>query len=70
MCERNIHRMACNPGMCPDWESKQQPPGLQAGAQSLSQISQGEIFNFLHVASTHDHNMITFLCNTYNVSQM
>ena len=24
----------CNPGMCPDWESNQQPFGLQAGAQS------------------------------------
>ena len=24
---------ACNPGMCPDWESDQQPFGLQARAQ-------------------------------------
>ena len=26
--------LTCNPGMCPDWESNQQPFGLQAGAHS------------------------------------
>ena len=26
--------LACHPGMCPDWESNQQPFGLQASAQS------------------------------------
>ena len=26
--------LACNPGMCPDWESNQQPFGSQASAQS------------------------------------
>ena len=26
--------LAHNPGMCPDWESNQQPFGSQAGAQS------------------------------------
>ena len=26
--------MACNPGMCSDWESNQQPFGFQAGTQS------------------------------------
>ena len=26
--------LACNPGMCPDGESNQQPFGLQASAQS------------------------------------
>ena len=25
--------LAHNPGMCPDWESNQQPFGLQAGTQ-------------------------------------
>ena len=25
--------LACNPGMCPDWESNWQPFGLQAGTQ-------------------------------------
>ena len=26
--------LACNPGMCHDWEPNQQPFGLQAGAQA------------------------------------
>ena len=26
--------LACNPGMCPDWESNQQCFGAQAGTQS------------------------------------
>ena len=26
--------LAHNPGMCPDWESNQQPFGLQSGTQS------------------------------------
>ena len=26
--------LACNPGVCPDWESNQPPFGPQAGAQS------------------------------------
>ena len=27
--------LACNPGMCPDWESNQQHFGSQASAQSI-----------------------------------
>ena len=26
--------LACNPGVCPDWELNQKPLGLQVGAQS------------------------------------
>ena len=26
--------LACNPGMCPDWESNQRPFGLQSSTQS------------------------------------
>ena len=26
--------LACDPGMCPDWESNQRPSGSQSGAQS------------------------------------
>ena len=29
-----IGDLACNPGTCPDWESNQQPFGLQGGTQS------------------------------------
>ena len=32
---------ACNPGMCPDWESNQQPFDLQAGAQSSASHQPG-----------------------------
>ena len=33
-CTPPTRDLACNPGMCPDWESNQQPLGSQAGAQS------------------------------------
>ena len=34
--------LACNPGMCPDWELNQRPFGSQGGPQSLSHTSQSE----------------------------
>ena len=34
---------ACNPGMCPDWESNWQPFGLQPALNPLSYTSQGEL---------------------------
>ena len=33
--------LACNPGMCPDWESNRWPFGLQAALNPLSYASQG-----------------------------
>ena len=33
--------LACNPGMCPDWESNQQSFGLQAGTQSTELYQPG-----------------------------
>ena len=33
--------LACNPGMCPDWESNQQPFGSQPVLNPLSYTSQG-----------------------------
>ena len=54
MCERNIDLfdwlplappptgdLACNPGMCPDWESNQQPFGSQANTQSTEPHQSG-----------------------------
>ena len=35
--------LAHNPGMCPDWESIQQPFGLQAGTQSTEPHQPGLI---------------------------
>ena len=34
--------LACNPGMCPDWESNQQPFGSQAGTQSTEPHQPGQ----------------------------
>ena len=43
--------LACNPGMCPDWESNQRPFGLQDGAQSTEPRQPGLnfIFKWLHI---------------------
>ena len=38
--------LACNPGMCPDWESSQQPFGSQAGTQSTDPHQPGFHINF------------------------
>ena len=35
--------LACNPSMCPDWESNQQPFGLQAGTQSTELHQPGPV---------------------------
>ena len=35
--------LACNPGMCPDWESNWQPFGLQAGTQSTEPHQPGPL---------------------------
>ena len=39
--------LACNPGMCPDWESNQWPFGLQPELNPRSYTSQGEVHNLL-----------------------
>ena len=58
-----------NPGMCPDWDSHQQPFGLQAGAQStgphqpglISLFLRGEVIVYsLKVNLKHYHNVINF----------
>ena len=38
--------LAHNPGMCPDWESNQQPFGSQASTQSTEPHGQGDKFYF------------------------
>ena len=42
--------LACNPGMCPDWESNQQPFGSQARTQSTEPHQPGL---FPHVLTYH-----------------
>ena len=38
--------LACNPGMCPDWESNQRPFGSQDGAQFMEPHWSGLFFTF------------------------
>ena len=38
--------LACNPGMCPDWESNQRPFGSQASAQSTEPHQPGQQTTF------------------------
>ena len=38
--------LACNPGMCANWESNQQPFGLQAGTQSAEWHQPGHMILF------------------------
>ena len=38
--------LACNPGMCPYWESNWQPFGLQPALNPLSSASQGKWKDF------------------------
>ena len=43
--------LACNPGMCPDWESNQRPFGSQASTQSTEPHQPGRyIINLKHQA--------------------
>ena len=41
--------LACNPGMCPDWESNWWPLGSQAGAQSTEPHQPGWIVWVLYI---------------------
>ena len=45
-CVSLIGYLACNPGMCPDWESNQRPVGLQPMLNPLSYTSQGCYWSF------------------------
>ena len=38
--------LACNPGMCPDWESKWQPFGSQAHARATELHQPGQLLIF------------------------
>ena len=38
--------LACDPGMCPDWESNQRTSGSQAGTQSTELYQPGLNFSF------------------------
>ena len=47
-----LGNLACNPGMCPDWEWNQQPFGSQAGTQSTEpQPARAELLIFVSFVS-------------------
>ena len=57
--------LACNPGMCPDWELNQRPFGSQAGAQSTEPHQPGSSFvseiKFSYVVASWDRGSDTVL---------
>ena len=54
--------LACNPGVCPDWELNQRPFGSQAGTQSTESHQPGQKMHFLLAPSCG-------LCNNYSISK-
>ena len=50
---------ACNPGMCPDWESNQLPFGSQASTQSTEPQQTGQKANILINYITFHHGQIS-----------
>ena len=61
-----------NPGMCPDWESNQQPFGSQAGTQSTEPHQPGQeiIFNMNKTGGVRYSNCLLLIFNllTHNLS--
>ena len=51
--------LACNPGMCPDWESNQWPFGSQAVLSPLSHTSQGLFLTKMLVVIPALHSGLT-----------
>ena len=45
--------LACNPGMCPDWESNWQPFGLQAASQSTEPHQPGLVYKIFNCTIFH-----------------
>ena len=54
-----------NPGMCPDWESNQQPFGSQASAQSTEPHQPGLIFNFISKSCLYTKKIGPLSCVTH-----
>ena len=50
--------LACNPGMCPDWESNRRPFGSQAGTQS-SELQQPGLCRLLSSANPPEQSAPT-----------
>ena len=57
--------LACNAGMCPDWESNQRPFGLQPVLNPLSYTSQGKKEHFYFLAYSSVWFLIFLFLNFY-----
>ena len=57
----SIGDMAQNPGMCPDWESNQQPSGSQAGTQSIEPHQQRPLMSLFN--GKLKENDMTYKCS-------
>ena len=55
--------MACNPGMCPDWELNWQPFGLQAGTQSSEPYQPGLQTSIILISKTRFMTKVFFSKN-------
>ena len=51
--------LACNPGMCPDWESNQQLFGLQAGTQSTEPHQLGPFICIYYESIPHIQSLLS-----------
>ena len=54
--KRGRETVACNPGMCPDWELNPRPSGSQDGTQSSEPHQPEHAYTHTH---THTHILIT-----------
>ena len=62
--------LACNPGMCPDWESNKRPFGLQADTQSTEPHQPGQKRNSLLLCSQmYQFLLLWFLGLLYSMSK-
>ena len=58
--------LACNPGMCPDWESNQQPFASQASTQSTEPHQPGlYVLNFINRCHHIAYNFCSSLFLTF-----
>ena len=61
--------LACNPGMCPDRESNQQPFDLQPSLNPLSHTSQGKHKTFCQIDLMVNTNQLPGEAQTEQIKQ-
>ena len=62
--------LACNPGMCPDWESNMQPFREQADTQSTETHQAGLVYNFIIYSNNDSYvGSNSYLCTTLTICQ-